>query len=148
MLPLPAATAGCSGHLSELCTASAENEETAGDYAEAARRGDAQLNRPCGLDFDPDESWDEKKEVYRLSNKIVRTQNVTQTFAVGEKKGLWTTVIAVGGAGRVSLRLCEAAPRTNERTEHADSSILRLRSTNNCFGPERSRTDKMPGSPC
>ncbi|SVD89606.1 uncharacterized protein METZ01_LOCUS442460, partial [marine metagenome] len=38
-------------------------------------------------------SWDEKKEIYRLSNQIVRTQNITQT-AVGHKKGLWTTVIA------------------------------------------------------
>jgi arginine decarboxylase len=46
-----------------------------------------------GLEFDPDKSWDEKKEVYRLSNEIVRTQNVTQT-AVGDKKGLWTTVVA------------------------------------------------------
>ena len=46
-----------------------------------------------GLDFDPDKSWDEKKEVYRLSNQIVRTQNVTQT-AIGDKKGLWTTVVA------------------------------------------------------
>jgi len=29
---------------------------------------------------------------YRLSNKIVRTANVTQS-AVGDKRGLWTTVI-------------------------------------------------------
>ena len=49
--------------------------------------------RRSGLEFDPDKSWDEKKEVYRLSNQIVRTQNVTQT-AVGDKKGLWTTVVA------------------------------------------------------
>jgi arginine decarboxylase len=31
--------------------------------------------------------------VYRLSTQIVRTQNVTQT-AVGDKAGLWTTVVA------------------------------------------------------
>ena len=30
------------------------------------------------VDFDPDKSWDEKKEIYRISNKIVRTSNVTQ----------------------------------------------------------------------
>ena len=35
----------------------------------------------------------EKKEIYRISNKIVRTTNTTQT-AVGDKRGLWTTVIA------------------------------------------------------
>ena len=68
-----------------------ENEETAGDYAEELAA--EMLATTLGLDFDPDKSWDEKKEVYRLSNQIVRTQNVTQT-AVGDKNGLWTTVIA------------------------------------------------------
>jgi arginine decarboxylase len=68
-----------------------ENEETAGDYAEELAA--EMLATTLGLDFDPDKSWDEKKEVYRLSNQIVRTQNVTQT-AVGDKRGRWTTVIA------------------------------------------------------
>ena len=68
-----------------------ENEKTAGDYAEDLAA--EMLATTLGLDFDPDKSWDEKKEVYRLSNQIVRTQNVTQT-AVGNKNGLWTTVIA------------------------------------------------------
>lgn len=68
-----------------------ENEETAGDYAEELAA--EMLATTLGLDFDPDHSWDEKKEVYRLSNQIVRTQNVTQT-AVGDKNGVWTTVIA------------------------------------------------------
>ncbi len=68
-----------------------ENEETAGDYAEELAA--EMLATTLGLEFDPDKSWDEKKEVYRLSNRIVRTQNVTQT-AVGDKQGLWTTVIA------------------------------------------------------
>ena len=68
-----------------------ENEETAGDYAEDLAA--EMLATTLGLEFDPDKSWDEKKEIYRLSNQIVRTQNVTQT-AVGHKKGFWTTVIA------------------------------------------------------
>jgi arginine decarboxylase len=68
-----------------------ENEDTAGDYAEELAA--EMLATTLGLDFDPDKSWDEKKEVYRLSNQIVRTQNVTQT-AVGDKRGRWTTVIA------------------------------------------------------
>ena len=68
-----------------------ENEKPAGDYAEDLAA--EMLATTLGLDFDPETSWDEKKEVYRLSNKIVRTQNVTQT-AVGDKNGLWTTVIA------------------------------------------------------
>ena len=68
-----------------------ENEKTAGDYAEDLAA--EMLATTLGLKFDPDKSWDEKKEVYRLSSQIVRTQNVTQT-AVGHKKRLWTTVIA------------------------------------------------------
>ena len=68
-----------------------ENEETAGDYAEELAA--EMLATALDLDFDPDESWDEKKEVYRLSSQIVRTQNVTQT-SVGDKSGRWTTVIA------------------------------------------------------
>ncbi len=68
-----------------------ENEETAGDYAEELAA--EMLATTLGLEFDPDKSWDEKKEVYRLSNKIVGTRAVTQT-AVGDKQGLWTTVIA------------------------------------------------------
>ena len=38
-------------------------------------------------------SWDEKREIWRISNKIVKTTNVTKS-AVGDKKGLWTTVVA------------------------------------------------------
>ena len=41
------------------------------------------------VEFDPDTSWDEKKEIYRISNKIVRTSNVTQS-AVGDKREKWT----------------------------------------------------------
>src|SRR5437762_3394770 len=51
------------------------------------------LATTLNVEFDPDRSWDEKKEIYRISNKIVRTANVTQS-AVGDKRGLWTTVIA------------------------------------------------------
>ena len=68
-----------------------ENGKTAGDYAEDLAA--EMLATTLGLDFDPDKSWDEKKEVYRLSNEIVRTQNITQT-AIGNNQGLWTTVIA------------------------------------------------------
>jgi len=51
------------------------------------------LATTLNVEFDPDKSWDEKKEIYRISNKIVRTTNITQT-AIGDKRGLWTTVIA------------------------------------------------------
>ena len=68
-----------------------ETEEQAGEYAEELAA--EMLATTLDVDFDPDTSWDEKKEIYRISNKIVRTSNVTQS-AVGDKHGLWTTTIA------------------------------------------------------
>ena len=68
-----------------------EREEAAGDYAEELAA--EMLATTLNVEFDPDRSWDEKKEIYRISNKIVRTANITQS-AVGDKRGLWTTVIA------------------------------------------------------
>ncbi len=68
-----------------------ETDQVAGDYAEELAA--EMLATTLNVEFDPDKSWDEKKEVYRLSNKIVRTMNITQS-AVGDKKSLWTTTIA------------------------------------------------------
>src|SRR5207247_5363993 len=64
-----------------------ETEEVAGEYAEELAA--EMLATTLNVEFDPDLSFDEKKEVYRISNKIVRTMNVTQS-AVGDKRGLWT----------------------------------------------------------
>jgi len=68
-----------------------ETEEQAGEYAEELAA--EMLATTLNLEFDPDKSWDEKKEIYRISNKIVRTSNITQS-AVGDRRGKWTTVIA------------------------------------------------------
>ena len=68
-----------------------ETEEQAGEYAEELAA--EMLATTLDVEFDPDKSWDEKKEIYRISNKIVRTSNVTQS-AVGDKNGLWTTTVA------------------------------------------------------
>src|SRR5262249_7316177 len=68
-----------------------ETEEQCGEYAEELAA--EMLATTLDVEFDPDKSWDEKKEIYRISNKIVRTSNVTQS-AVGDKRGLWTTTIA------------------------------------------------------
>jgi arginine decarboxylase len=67
-----------------------ETEDIAGEYAEELAA--EMLATTLNVEFDPDLSWDEKKEVYRISNKIVRTMNITQS-AVGDKRGLWTTVL-------------------------------------------------------
>jgi arginine decarboxylase len=68
-----------------------ETDEQAGEYAEELAA--EMLATTLNVEFDPDKSWDEKKEIYRISNKIVRTTNMTQS-GVGDKRGLWTTVIA------------------------------------------------------
>ncbi len=68
-----------------------ETEEQAGEYAEELAA--EMLATTLNVEFDPDKSWDEKKEIYRISNKIVRTANVTQS-AIGDKRGWWTTTIA------------------------------------------------------
>ncbi|HMD99988.1 MAG TPA: arginine decarboxylase, pyruvoyl-dependent [Terriglobia bacterium] len=68
-----------------------QTEELAGEYAEELAA--EMLATTLGVEFDPDRSWDEKKEIYRISNKIVRTMEITQS-AIGDKRGLWTTVLA------------------------------------------------------
>jgi arginine decarboxylase len=51
------------------------------------------LATTLGIEFDPDTAYDERKEIYNMSGKIVRTRSCAQT-AEGDKTGLWTTVIA------------------------------------------------------
>ncbi|MEE9555081.1 MAG: arginine decarboxylase, pyruvoyl-dependent [candidate division Zixibacteria bacterium] len=78
------------GYLSEH-SAFGQNERISGDYAEDLAAG--MLASTLGIDFDVDQSYDEKKELWKISGKIVRTTGVTQS-AAGDKKGLWTTVLA------------------------------------------------------
>jgi arginine decarboxylase len=51
------------------------------------------LASTLGIEFDPDTAYDERREIYRMSGQIVRTQAVVQT-AKADKNGLWTTVVA------------------------------------------------------
>ena len=79
------------GYLSEH-HAYGETDETAGDYAEelAARM----LASTLGFsDFDDSKNWDEVKEEYRMSDKIVKTGNITQSTII-DPNGNWSTVIA------------------------------------------------------
>ncbi len=68
-----------------------QKEDDAGEYAESLAA--EMLATTLGVEFDENASWDEQKEIYRISDKIVKTANITQT-AIGDKNGLWTTVIA------------------------------------------------------
>lgn len=78
------------GYLSEH-HAYGETDEEAGEYTEdlAAQM----LAAALGIDFDPDVAWNERKQVFKMGGKIVRTQNITQS-AIG-KPGVWTTVVAL-----------------------------------------------------
>ncbi len=68
-----------------------ETEEKAGDYAEDLSA--IMLATTMGLEIDPNKSYDELKEEWKIQDKIVKTINVTQS-AVADKNGLWTTVVA------------------------------------------------------
>ena len=67
------------------------NARASGDYAEDLAA--EMLANTLGIDFNVDQSWDEKKQVFRMSGQIVRTDNHTQT-AVGPKDGRWVTAVA------------------------------------------------------
>jgi len=68
-----------------------QKEIVAGDYAEDLAA--YMLATTLGAPFDPDKSYDEQKDIWKISGHQVKTRNITQT-AVGDKNGLWTTVLA------------------------------------------------------
>jgi arginine decarboxylase len=68
-----------------------ETDEKAGEYAEDLAA--TMLATTLGIEFDPESDWDEREHIFKISGKIVRTSNITQS-AVGNKDGLWTTVFA------------------------------------------------------
>jgi len=68
-----------------------ERGEKAGDYAEDLAA--SMLASILGIEFNAEQAWDEKEQIFKMSGKIVRTTNVTQS-AEGHKDGLWTTVVA------------------------------------------------------
>ena len=51
------------------------------------------LATTLGIEFDPDTAYDQRREIYKMSGKIVRSRACVQT-AEGNKDGLWTTVVA------------------------------------------------------
>ena len=68
-----------------------ETDERAGDYAEDLAA--TMLATTLGVQFDPNTNWDEREKIFKMSGKIVRTFNITQS-AEGDKNGLWTTTVA------------------------------------------------------
>ena len=62
-----------------------------GEYAEDLAA--TMLATTLGIEFDPNQAWDERKQVYRASGHIFKTKHICKS-AKGNKNGLWTTVIA------------------------------------------------------
>ena len=80
------------GYLSEWYSYG-QNDTQAGNFAEELAA--EMLATTQGVEYNPDASWDEKEAAFRITGKIIRTRNVTQT-AVGNPHGLYTTVVAAG----------------------------------------------------
>jgi arginine decarboxylase len=77
------------GYLSEH-HAYGMTDKGAGDYAEDLAA--SMLASTLGIEFDEEKSWDEKREIWKISGKIVRSSNITQSAIV--KKGYFTSVVA------------------------------------------------------
>jgi arginine decarboxylase len=75
------------GYLSEHA-AFGENEKVMGDFAEDL--ASTMLATTLGIDFDPQKDYDERREIYRMSGKIVDTFSTT---CVTRGDGIWTTVV-------------------------------------------------------
>jgi arginine decarboxylase len=78
------------GYISEYHSYDEANKEI-GDHAKDLAA--SMLATTLGLEFDSDKAWDERKQAYEMSGRIIRSQSIVQT-ALGDQKGLWTTVVA------------------------------------------------------
>ncbi|WP_371806452.1 pyruvoyl-dependent arginine decarboxylase [Candidatus Lokiarchaeum ossiferum] len=68
-----------------------QDEEIAGNFAEDLAA--SMLASTLGIPFDIDANYDDKREIFHLSDKIIETKSTTAT-AIVEKDGEYTTVIA------------------------------------------------------
>ncbi len=68
-----------------------QSAKLAGGYAEDLAA--EMLASTLGIEFDVDQSWDEKRQVFRMSGKIVKTTEITQS-ANGPSDGKWLTTVA------------------------------------------------------
>lgn len=96
---LMASSVGCAiptdptqhGYLSEHHSFG-EPADKAGDYAEDLAA--TMLATVIGVEFNPESAWDEREQQFKMSDKIVKTFNITQS-AEGDKNGIWTTTVAM-----------------------------------------------------
>ena len=65
--------------------------ENVGEFAEDLAA--EMLATTLGVPFDSDADYDEKKEIYKMDEKIVETKNITESATV-RKEGEWLSVLA------------------------------------------------------
>ncbi len=78
------------GYLSEHHS-HGETAKKAADYAEDLAA--TMLATTLGVEIDPNKAYDERKEIYRMSGRVVNTKSIVQS-AEGDKDGRWTTVVS------------------------------------------------------
>jgi arginine decarboxylase len=78
------------GYLSEH-HAFGETANKSGEYAEDLAA--TMLATTLGIEFNADQAWEEREQIYKTSGKIFKASHVVQS-AEGDKEGKWTTVIA------------------------------------------------------
>jgi arginine decarboxylase len=76
------------GYLSEH-HAFGQTDEVAGEYAEDLAA--SMLATTLGIEFDENKNWDEKKEVFKISDLIVKTTHIAQSTIIAKH---WSTVFA------------------------------------------------------
>ena len=81
------------GYLSEH-KSFGQTDEKAGDYAEDLAA--TMLATALGVDFDPNVSYDERKDVWKLSDKIVHD---AQYHAIGDRRSRRSVDDGAGGCG-------------------------------------------------
>ena len=79
------------GYISEH-HAYGETAFVSGEYAEDLAA--TMLATTLGIEFDSEQAWQEREQIYKASGHIFKTANTCQS-AEGNKNGLWTTTIAV-----------------------------------------------------
>tara|TARA_Y100000588_G_scaffold67599_1_gene68534 strand:- start:557 stop:1150 length:594 start_codon:yes stop_codon:yes gene_type:complete len=77
------------GYLSEHHT-TGMNENQMEDYVEDLAA--EMLATTYGLEFDPDASWDEKRELWNIDDRIVETKSIVE-ISDTDSSGKWTTVV-------------------------------------------------------
>lgn len=101
-----------------------QKEQKSGDYAEDLAA--EMLASTLGVEFDSEKSYDELRETWKISDRIVKTRNITQS-AVADKDGKWTSVIAAA----VFVFDEPEAMESREEPKHEEREVPEIDSSEN-----------------